>query len=398
MSLEKLINKQSLNVLGLNSGTSADGLDMAAVKIRRTKGGMKITFLDALHKTYPEEIRQMILKMADAGMVALDKVIYLDNILGSFFGETASKYITRLNRNKIPIDMVASHGQTVRHLPEKIKIGKYSLTGTRQLGSISFIAALTDRVTVGDFRQADIALGNEGAPITAAAMERIYADPKESRLIVNIGGMANYFYLPAKNIKRKIRVADCGPGNSLCDILSKRLFDEKFDKKGQIALGGNVSQRLLSLLLSKPFFNNKTVSTGRESFGQKIADEILAFKKRFNLPDEDLVATAAELTVYSIAMKVRPLLKLDKRLEKLYLTGGGRKNIFFVKRLIELLPELKILAIDKIGISGDYVEAAAFAVMGEAAVRSERLPTCYPESAGSMLRPVMGVIAQPPGK
>jgi len=391
MTLARTIAKKQLTLLGLNSGTSADGLDLALLKVRRSGGAVRVMYREGLKRKYRPALRELVLRTADAEAVTIEELIELDGLLGDFFGRTARSYLQRLQRRGVKVHVVASHGQTVRHRPEMVcRLGR-RLHGTMQLGSLDRIAAATSCLTVGDFRQADIAVGGEGAPITTGAMQRLFADPRESRLIVNIGGMANYFYFPAGNAL-KMSAADCGPGNSLCDILCVGLFGRAYDAGGRIAASGRLNDELLTLLMADDFFSSRAVSTGRERFGVGMAETIIAFGRRHRLKKADLVTTAAELTVQSIAKKLRPLMRRDRGLTNLYLTGGGRRNIFLVERLGRLLPGVTIRMADELGIEADFIEAAAYAVMGEACLRSETLATTT--SAGA--RPVLGRIAQPP--
>ncbi|MCK4461295.1 MAG: anhydro-N-acetylmuramic acid kinase [candidate division Zixibacteria bacterium] len=396
MYLARIVNRKQLTMLGLNSGTSADGLDMAVVKIRRSTRGVSVKYLAGYEQKFSGAMRELVHQMADSDMVTLEDVIELDNLLGNFFGRTARSFIERLERQRMKVDVIASHGQTVRHRPEKVRLlGKW-IHGTMQLGSLDRIAAATDRITVGDFRQADIAVGNEGAPITTGAMQRLFAVEQHSRLMVNIGGMANYFYFPAKDSPLKISAADCGPGNSLCDLLSRRLFSQPHDSRGRIAASGRLHNELFALLTSDDFFSGRIVSTGRERFGAAKADSIIAFGRWYRAKKADLMRTAAELTVYGISHKLRPLVNGDHTLTNLYLTGGGRRNIFFVRRLGQLLPELTIRSADELGFDADFIEAAAYAVMGEACLRGEALPTTTTNKQADRTRPVLGRIAQPP--
>jgi len=395
MSLTRTLNRKTLTLLGLNSGTSADGLDMAAIKVSQTKRGPAVKFLTSSGKPYPVELQELILNVADSNEIDLKTVIHLDSLLGQFFGHAAATYIRKLAKLNIQVDVVASHGQTVRHLPDKERYGRFSVSGTLQLGSLDSIAAITGRTVVGDFRQADIAGGGEGAPITAGAMQRLFSAPDEPRLIVNIGGMANYFYFPVNSSKLKASAADCGPGNSLGDILSQRLFGEKFDRNGTRASKGKVSQRLLTLLLASSFFSSRTVSTGRETFGAKMVQKMIDFGGQYGIAGEDLLATAMELTATAITGKVQPLVCRDKSLSKLYLTGGGRKNIFLVNRLRSRLREMEVQQGDVLGIDADFVEAAAYAVMGEACLRSEPLGVLRKNRSG-LDSSILGRIVQPP--
>ena len=393
MSLARTLNRKQLTLLGLNSGTSADSLDMALVRIRRTDRTVSVKYLGGTERRFDSKLKDLIHALADAEKMTPEDLIELDGLLGEFFGRAARSYLARLERQGVKVDVIASHGQTVRHRPQKVQRLGMWVHGTMQLGSIDRIAANTGRITVGDFRQAEVAVGGEGAPITVGAMHRLFASPAESRLIVNIGGMANYFYFLAKNAKPKVAAADCGPGNSLCDLLCTRLFSVDHDKGGRIAASGRVHDELLRLLIADEFFTSRTKSTGREQFGAAMADSIIAIGNRYRMAAEDMVRTAAELTVAGIVRSVRPLLRRDKSLTKLYLTGGGRHNILFVRQLEQSLPRLQIYSADQLGVDADFIEAAAYAVMGEACIRAECLPTTAHRRA---LQPVLGRIAQPP--
>lgn len=395
MSLHKLLAQQPLTILGLNSGTSADGLDMAVLRLAGRGRRESIQFITGKHKPYPEAIRAEVLRLVDGSTVTLEQVIRLDSLLGQFFGQAAVKFIETVRHDGILVDAVASHGQTVYHLPAKAKLAGYATHGTLQLGTLAQIAARTGRVTVGDFRQADVALGHEGAPITVAAMARIFANPKESRLILNIGGMANFFYFPKGHQPATNTAADTGPGNSLTDLLSQRLYGEKYDRGGHHARAGKCSKRLLTLVLAHPFFAGKTVSTGREFFGAILADRMLAEGRRLKLAPDDLLATAVEITVQGICLKVRPILDADSSLQKLYLTGGGVRNSFMRERLAAVLPQAQIGSVEELGYDPSLVEASAYAVMGAACLHGEPLPTRFVGGKQQVL-PVLGKIVQPP--
>ncbi len=393
MNLEQALKRKKLTVLGLNSGTSADGLDMAVTVADRSRGRTRYRILEGTEKKYSRAQRERILSAADRD-VSPEEIILLDNWLGRLYGRAAARYLSKLAERGIRVDLIASHGQTIRHFPNQTNYGGQKLGGTLQLGSLDMIAAATDRVVVGDFRQADVALGGEGAPITTGAVARLLGGGPTSRLAVNIGGMSNYFYLPRNGSRRVVAAADCGPGNVLCDLLTQRLFARRYDRNGARAASGTVSRRLLTLLEREPFFASGAASTGREAFGEELAKRMLDFGSEFSLTSEDVICTAAELTAGAIARAVRQVARKDRGLKELYLTGGGRRNKFLVKRLRQRLPDFDIMHIDELGVDGDRLEAASYAVMGEACLRAESLET----KAGRRRRPILGRIAQPPAE
>lgn len=395
MSLNKLLSQQPLTILGLNSGTSADGLDMAVLRFTGRGRKEHIQFVAGGKRAYPQAVRSQVLKLADSGVASLEEIIRLDNLLGQVFGQAASRFIEQVRHDGILVDAVASHGQTVFHLPQKKRIAGFATHGTLQLGSLEQIAARTGRVTVGDFRQGDIALGNEGAPITVAAMAKLFGSAKESRLILNIGGMANFFYFPKGSQPEAIRAADTGPGNSLSDLLSQRLFNEPFDRNGRHARAGMVSRRLLSIVMGNPFFRGKAVSTGRELFGANLANRILTEGRRLRLDSEDVLATAVEVTIQGICLKLMAIIEADSSIKKLYLTGGGIRNSFMRERLEDELPKVQVGSVEELGYDPSLVEASSYAVMGMACLRGEPLPTRFAGKKQERL-PVLGKIVQPP--
>lgn len=396
MSLKRLLTRKRINVLGLNSGTSADGLDLAVIEVDRSRGGYRTRFLAGRTRKYPAELRRLILTLADSKAIPLDDLIRVDQALGKFIGRTAASFERSLQKQNIRIDAVGSHGQTVRHLPQPEKIAGQLVRGTLQIGNLDQIAALTGRVVIGDFRQADIALGGEGAPITTAAMQRLFGRPDESRLIVNIGGIANFFYFPSARSKLLPAAADCGPGNCLSDIVCQKLFRVAYDRGGRLATRGRISIRLLTALGRAPKLDQTTVSTGREQFGVGTAEMIIRFGRKLKLSKSDILASTAELTAVCITDSVRAFADGDNRLRKLYLTGGGVHNKFFVRRLREHLGDIGVGSITELGFNPDLVEASAFAVMGEACLRGEERPTGFDGRERSKRNPVSGRIAQPP--
>lgn len=395
MLLTELLRHKSLVILGLNSGTSADGLDLAAVRIGRRGRAIDVSLLAGDEKRFPPALRTHILELADSPRLTFSDFLKLHNELGDFAGRTARSFIRRLLKRRILVDAIAWHGQTVGHFPKLHRIGRTVFSGTLQIGLPELVAAITDRLVVSDLRQAAVALGQEGAPITVAAMFRLFATRSESRLIVNIGGMANYFFFPRAGSVSDARAADCGPGNVLVDLLMQELYGQSFDRGGKIGAAGRINDGLLQQLRKHPFFEGKVTSTGRETFGPEMVQQIVQYGRAAGMADADLLATTAELTAQSIAKAVVRHSRSIAGPTKLYLTGGGRRNKLFVRRLRHHLPNVEIDMIDTLGIPGGLVEAASFAVMGEAALRSEALPTRFDGKRGRAV-PVSGRIVQPP--
>ena len=394
MSLTQLLARKRLVILGMNSGTSVDGLDLAALQITSLPS-FKIRFLAGKGIPYPAGLREAVLKMSDSTSIQPNDLIYLDNLLGRFYGRQATRYIASLAKRGISVDAIASHGQTVRHLPKKVKRLGESVHGTLQIGSLEMIATITGRTTVGDFRQAAVALGNEGAPITVAAMARLFGDSHRSRLILNIGGMANYFYFPSRSGSIGIKAADTGPGNAIVDLLSRALYNRQYDRNGAYASRGMVSRALLQYALRKTAVGSQSRSTGRELYGAKLAAELIERGRSLRLSKNDILATGLELTVEGVRRHLLPIVRRDRTIDKLYLTGGGIHNNFLTERLRQELAPCDVAGVAELGFDPDLVEASAYAVMGEACLRSRALPTRFHGKRES-LEAVLGKIAQPP--
>ncbi len=393
MLLNKLINKKNLTVIGLNSGTSADGLDLAAVRFNRASKTSGIKFIGGKTVRYPDDLSTLINEAINDKLKSIDKLIELDRRLGFFYGTHASKFCESLKKNGHYPDLIASHGQTVRHLPGKVIIRRSGESATLQLGHPETIADNTGLITVADFRQADIASGGEGAPITSWAMWRLFNSKSENRMMLNIGGIANFFLLPKNKPAEKMMAADCGPGNSLIDILSLWFFGKRFDRGGKIASGGKISFRLLSVLLADNFLKGKYgPSTGRERFGEKFAKKIVQLGTELGMKKKDILATATELTAVGIANAINKIPKYDE-IKNIYLLGGGTANRFLISRLEANLPAIKFSPVNRLGFDSNYLEAACYAVMGARTIAG--LTSSLGHITGSEKNCISGRIIQP---
>lgn len=394
MLLQNLFKKNKLLILGLNSGTSADGLDLAAISLNFTSRRPQVNFLSGKTVPITSSLRHDINKAISDQLNSIDALICLDRRLGNFFGEEANKFRNSLKRKGIIPHLIASHGQTIRHLPRGVIADGRKLSGTLQLGHPESIAVKTGLLTVADFRQSDIASGGEGAPITANAMWQIFSHGRENRLLINIGGIANYFFFPAGGTPNDIQARDCGPGNSLLDIITKKYFARNFDPEGKIASRGNISMRLVLLLLGDSFLLGKQGhSTGRERFGYRFVEKIVDLSSKLKLNKTDILATATELTAIAIANSIRSHIR-KYSINKAYLFGGGLKNSFLVSRLEANLPDTAFISVKQLGYNPDYLEAICYAVMGGLTLRA--IPTGLPHITGAKHKTIAGRIILPP--
>lgn len=391
----KNTDKASLNVLGINSGTSADGLDFSVVRTSLS-GTSAITakLLKNGYRKFPPALRRALLDLADSQSTTLEQTMLLDEALGEFIGRQAKSFINSCKRSRISIDLIASHGQTVRHHPKKYSVAELKVNGTLQIGSPERISTQTSLPVISHFRNAHTALGGEGAPITTTAVYHLLHNHSENRLIVNIGGMSNYFWLPAKGKSVDTVAQDIGVGNALIDLAMKKLFNKDFDSNGAVAKQGKPSKRLLSLMLSNGFFETRTkqgaVSTGREVYSPESLGKIVQTGNSLELTSHDIIATLTEFTVSQIQSALIKIIKKYGR-ASVYITGGGVRNKYLLNRLRSAMDGNTVDSLAKLGWDPDFLESASYAVLGF--MRFREIPALSPHKNVS---PILGRLTLPP--
>ncbi|RVU29273.1 anhydro-N-acetylmuramic acid kinase [Neptunomonas marina] len=331
--------------IGVMSGTSLDGIDVAVAEIDEDH------FRLVAGETYPipAQLRKQILALTQPSDNEIDRLGELDTALGELFAECVSTFIRTHQLKASDIHAIGSHGQTIRHRPER--------GFTLQIGDPNIIAARTNITTVADFRRRDLCFGGQGAPLVPAFHQALFTSNERSRIILNIGGMANITLLPP-HIDSNLTGYDTGPGNVLLDAWITHSRQFSFDSSGQWAASGSVDQDLLTLLLSTEYFQQPPPkSTGRELFH---LDWLLERLETYGQPvaPADVQATLAELTAITIAHEVARH-NLDE--VELYVCGGGAHNTHLMSRLEAHIQPRLIADTHALGLSPDWVEAAAFA-------------------------------------
>jgi anhydro-N-acetylmuramic acid kinase len=329
--------------IGVMSGTSLDGVDVVLAAIDERMVAQQASYSHPI----PLELKNAILGMCQGQQVTLAQVGDLDTRLGILFGEAVLGLMKQAGITAEEVTAIGCHGQTVWHQP------KGDATFSMQLGDNNRIAAMTGVTTIGDFRRRDMAFGGQGAPLVPAFHQALLAHPTERRMILNIGGIANLsLLLPGQ----PIRGYDTGPGNMLLDAWIWRHRGQPYDKNAEWANSGRVNLTLLQQMLSDPYFAEPAPkSTGREYFNIAWLEKQLS--KVHELAPEDVQATLAELTAVSIAEQVQ----LAGSCDRLMVCGGGARNPLVMARLSAMLPGTEVSTTDSFGISGDDMEALAFA-------------------------------------
>jgi len=388
--LQHLLKKKKRKVMGLLSGTSADGIDACLVEIDGSRLKPRIKELGFKTCPFPQVLRKRILQVSDPGFQHLDEVLRLNMLMGRYFAEAALSLIKGLGYDADQIDLIGSHGQTIRHLPREVLRFRKKVKATFQIGEPSVIAQRTGIVTVGDFRTSDVASGGQGAPLAPLGHFLLFNKKPLSQIILNLGGIANLTILP-KNCKLKeVRGFDTGPCNVILDALTRTLFRKKFDRKGKIASSGKVDQNLLRKLKRHKFFRlSPPKSTGREDFDEIFIRRIILS----NLSPEDLVATASELIVWSIWNAYRRYVEPHYKIEKLIISGGGVHNKYLLQRLSELFYPVEPITSAKVGYNPDAVEAIIFALLANQTINE--IPGGLRRVTGASKDTILGKICLP---
>ncbi|MCH2186270.1 anhydro-N-acetylmuramic acid kinase [Myxococcota bacterium] len=371
----------AMRVIGLMSGTSADGMDAALVEWPAGPAVRPFDLLGYQETPIPPDLRAEIHAMA-AGQRPSERILRdllrLDQLLGELFAEAARGVARAAGIELEQVDAIASHGQTIAHHPE--------VGGSLQIGNPALIAERTERPVVADFRPGDLAAGGEGAPLAPFFHHAVLAEPSETRVVLNLGGMANLTFLPRGGRPEEVLAFDVGPANSLIDGLVSELTagKERMDRDGCRASRGQVDDAFLDRLLADEYFERSPPkSTGRERYGpQKVFDILSDWQRRGVGSEDDLIATVSALTVETVARACLQLIPEAQagapRVERLIVGGGGAFNAVLMNGLKQALPGVMIDNMDDHGVPAAAAEAMAFSLMGRNALRGEinHLPLC----------------------
>lgn len=370
-----MITKDALYI-GVMSGTSLDGIDIALVNITANN----TSFITGETYSIPDNIKSDLLTICEQKQSSLQKLGEIDHQLGELYATTINDFINQHQLDKNKIIAIGCHGQTIYHAP----YGENPFT--MQIGDANIIAAKTDITTIADFRRKDMALGGQGAPLVPAFHQAIFSEPNKNRVILNIGGISNISVLTPN---KPIIGYDTGPGNVLLDSWIMANLNKPYDQDANWAKTGKIDERLLTELLHEPYFEQSyPKSTGRELFNFNWLKQKLS---AFNLPAQDIQATLVELTVKITVDELLNRQRLDPSLPcELFICGGGAKNPLIIERFTKLLPNWLVTTTDQQGISADYMEAIAFAWL--AYCRINNLVSNIPSVTGATKSVSLGVI------
>lgn len=381
-------------VAGVMSGTSADGIDVALVRVgegRRSRGHGSVRFQLLGHADfpYPKDVRQTVLAAMNASRARVADLARLNFLLAELYGEAV---VAAEKKFRVRAELVGCHGQTIYHQGEaEVFLGR-KLAVTWQTGEGSVVAARVGVPVVSDFRPADLAAGGKGAPLVPFLDYLLYRDQHVGRIAQNIGGIANLTAIPSGAAPKDVIAFDTGPGNMVIDAVTEHLFGQAYDRDGRIASAGTVVDKVLAAVLREPFFRQEPPKTaGREEFGREFVRRFLARCGRAS--KTDVVATATALTARSIAHAIRMLpAKGLTAYRELVVSGGGSNN----SRLLAMLADevrplgLAVRLSDDFGVPSTAKEATAFALLAYETWNGR--PSNVPSATGAKRPAILGKI------
>jgi anhydro-N-acetylmuramic acid kinase len=415
------MSEKAMIVAGVMSGTSADGINVALVRVVASELGARarfgsatgsrgqeslrlslragprytITLLGHAEYSYPAKVRAAVLAAMNASQASVADLARLNFGLGELYADAV---LATQRRFRVKAALVGSHGQTLYHQGEAQPFLGRKVAATWQTGEAAVIAARVGVSVVSDFRPADMAAGGKGAPLVPYLDYLLFHDSKIGRIVQNIGGIANLTAIPAGAISSRVFAFDTGPGNMVIDAVTDALFGRAFDRGGKIAASGMVLEPLIGQMLRRKFFRAKPPKTaGREEFGREFVREFLRACGRAR--KEDVVATATALTARSIVEAVRRFVTQKSgsapknAYREMILSGGGARNATLVSMLAEGLAPLGIQLrfSDEFGLPSEAKEAVAFAVL--AYETWNRRTSNVPSATGAKRAAVLGKIS-----
>lgn len=393
MSLIDVIQKKERLVIGLMSGTSADGIDAALVHIRGNGADTKVCLKAYISLPFETEVRARILKLMEGDFGGSRELCLLNGLLGQLYADACLELCASAGVSPESVDLVGCHGQTVFHQPEAVTYLGHPVAATYQLGDVSPICEALHTIAVSDFRVRDMAAGGYGAPLVPYTEYLIYKDKTRNIALQNIGGIGNVTYIPKTGSMKDVIAFDTGPGNVLIDRAIAKYSGGKMKYDAGGAVGGRyeVSRPLLEWLLSEPYMMVKPPkTTGRERYNEALFNSIVRQAQALGVDDGALVATVTAYTAETIAYSVNHY--LPQKPERLIVGGGGSYNKTLMGHLRRLLSQTEVMDNEALGFNSDAKEAVAFALLANETISGRW--NNVPSATGAAHPVVMGKISQ----
>jgi len=355
-------------IIGLMSGTSLDGLDIALCRFTGSGRATKIELLQFDTVPYENDFKEEIRSVFSKRSVDLERVCVLNRWVAQQHAAMVLSCLNKWNVSPAGVDLLASHGQTIYHAPKSSHPEDRFGNATLQIGDGDQLAVSTGIITLSDFRQKHIAAGGEGAPLAVYGDYFMFSKEGENRIMLNIGGIANFTYLPGNLDATAIFSTDTGPGNTLMDAYIRQHFQLSFDKNAAVARLGNVHEKLLRQLLQHPFFEKGfPKTTGPELFNLRYIDNAISAAGINSISHFDMMATLNRFSAVTIAEAIKRSLQKNQSYT-IYTSGGGMHNPILMQHLQELLPGCHFHTTEELQINPDAKEALLFAVLANECV------------------------------
>jgi anhydro-N-acetylmuramic acid kinase len=391
------MSKKPMLVLGMMSGTSADGIDIALARISGAPPELNAKLLGHTSAKFPPAIRKEILRVAEQRPITAGELSQLNFRLGKIFGVVAIAACRKFRVSPKRISLIGSHGQTIFHQGRPVPYFGSPTASTLQIGEPAVIAARTGITTVGDFRSADIALGGQGAPLVPYVDYLLYHHAKLGRVSLNLGGIANITVLPRAATPQQVFAFDTGPANMLIDALVSHFTHGRlrYDKHAALAMEGRSLPALLDDLMRDPYLKLKPPkSTGREYYGRAYLKNLLAFGRRHRAKPNDLIRAATIFTALSVVDAMNRFVLPKTKIHQLIVSGGGAHNPLILAQLSAAFPGGEVLPSSRLGIPEDAKEAFAFALLAYETFHQR--PANLPSATGARGPAILGKISYAP--
>jgi anhydro-N-acetylmuramic acid kinase len=383
-------------VIGLMSGTSADGIEVALARLEENKekrGGVHRELLG--HATAPiaKSVRAAVLNIAEGAHITAGELSQLNFRLGEEFASAVLKGCEKFGVKPAQVELIGSHGQTVFHQGKAVPFLGRKTASTLQIGEPAVIAARTGITTIGDFRVADVAASGQGAPLVPFADWALFSDGKIGRVLLNLGGIANVSVLAAAGSPTDVFAFDTGPANMVIDALVAHFTKGKkrFDGEARTALRGQCVIGILRELLKNPYLKvHPPKSTGREYYGREFVERVVKLGKKHRAKPEDLVRTATIFTALSVVDALNRFVLPKVEIGEMLVSGGGAKNPLLMAQLAAALTPIKVRTLAELGVLPEAKEAYAFALL--AYETWMRRPSNVPSATGATRPAILGKI------
>ena len=388
------MTSKPLLVLGLMSGTSADGIDVAIARISGAPPHLNAKLLGHTSFDFPATLRKEILRVAEQQPVSAGELSQLNFRLGHIYADAVLAACKKFKVAPQRIDLIGNHGQTIFHQGQPAPYFGKPTASTLQIGEGSIIAVRTGITTVSDFRPADMALGGQGAPLVPYVDYLLYRHPTLGRVSLNLGGIANITVIPASAKPAQVFAFDTGPANMLIDALVQHFTygHQRFDKDARLAQSGRSIPALLNELMKDPYLKlAPPKSTGREYYGRSYVDEIIHLGRKHHAKSADLIRAATILTALSVVDALHRFVIRKHKIHQLIVSGGGAQNPLILVQLSAALPGIEVLPSSNFGVPTEAKEAFAFALLAYETFHQR--PANLPSATGARGPAILGKIS-----